>query len=133
MGRTTATVTTKQEVRIAPAVQRKLLVELNGYAALHTESKALEAGKKEHGEAVLRLAVKNIDGDKFSLEGYKVAVKRNGTKRSLNVDKLIKRLVKDGKYSVTSAQAVIDDCTDENPVKDHVRITLPGGKDDDNS
>ena len=128
MPRATTTVTTTQEVTIAPKVQRKILTELQGYAALHSEVKALEGEKKGHSAAVLQLAIENVEGDKFAVEGFKIAVKRNQKKRSFNTDKLVKRLSKDGKYSVKAALALIEDCTDENDVKDHVRITVPGEK-----
>lgn len=124
------TVRTEQEVSIAPKLQRQLKTELEGYEACSIEIKALDATKKDHGAEVLRLS-EQIDGDKFAVEGYKVAVKRNQKKRSLNRDKLVKRLVKDGKYTVKAALAVLEDCTDETPVKDHVRITIPGQRDEE--
>ena len=126
-----ATVTTTQEVTIAPKIVKKLLVELHGYGAITTELKALDSAKKDHSNKVLELAIEGVDGDKFSLEGYKVAVVRGAKNQRLSTEKLIKRLVKDGKYSVKAAMAIIEDCTDEKPKKDHVRITIPGEQEDE--
>lgn len=131
MPKLTATVTTRQEVTIAPKVQRKLLTELHGYAAVSSEMKALKESKEGHSASVLALADEGVDGDKFEIEGYKVAVVKGAKQRTFNKEKLIKRLVKDGKYSVKAAQAVIEDCTDDAPKKDHVRITVPGEKADE--
>lgn len=135
----TATVTTKQQVTISPKVVRKLLVELNGYAALSKEIKLLRKGDKDagisgledHSANVLRLATEGVDGDKFEIEGFKVAVVKGARDRRLDKDALIKRLVKDGKYSVRAAQALMDDCTRETEKKTHCRITVPGEKDND--
>lgn len=131
MSRLTATVTTRTEVTIAPKVQRKLLTELNGYATVASEMKALDESKKGHSASVLALAEQGVDGDKFELEGFKVAVVKGARDRRLDKDALIKRLVKDGKYSVKAAQALIEDCTSDKPKVDHVRITVPGEKKDD--
>lgn len=126
MPKLTTTVTTRTEVTILPRVQRKLLTELRGYASIAGEMKALKADKENHSAAVLRLADEGVDGEKFELEGFKVAVVKGAKQRTLNREKLIKRMVKDGKYSVNAAQAVLEDCTDDSPKKNHVRITIPG-------
>ena len=93
----TTTVTTKQEVTIAPKVARKLLTELNGYAAVSAEIKALSEAKTNHSAAVLALADEGVDGEKFELGGFKVAVVKGARDRRLDKEALIKRLVKDGK------------------------------------
>lgn len=126
----TITVTTTQQARISPKVERKLLTELRGYGSIATEMKALEGAKRGHSGAVLQLALEGVDGDRFELEGYKVAVVKGAKNRKLSTDKLIKRLVKDGKYSVKAAQAVLEDCTEDVPKKDHVRISVPGEGED---
>lgn len=131
MPRLTATVTTKTEVTIAPKVQRKLLTELHGYASVASEMKALKESKEGHSAAVLKLANEGVDGDKFDLDGFKVAVQRGIPDRRLDKDKLIKRLVKDGTYSVKAATALIADCTTEKPKKNFVKITVPGEKDEE--
>jgi hypothetical protein len=131
MPRATTTVTTTQEVTIAPKVQRKLLTELHGYNAIVSEWKALKEGKEGHSAKVLELSLEGVDGEKYELEGFKVAVVKGAKNRKLNTSKLIKRMVKDGTYSMKAAQALLEDCTDESPKKDHVRITCPGEKDDE--
>ena len=124
------TISTTQQARISPKVERKLLTELRGYGSIATEIKALDAVKREHSDAVLYLSLEGVEGDKFEIEGYKVAVVKGAKNRKLSTDKLIKRLVKDGKYSVKAAQAVLEDCTEDVPKKDHVRITVPGEGED---
>ena len=126
-----ATVTTTQEVTIAPKIVKKLITELHGYGAIAAEMKGLDSAKKGHSSRVLELAIEGVAGDKFELEGYKVAVVKGAKNRKLSTDKLIKRLVKDGKYSVKAAQAVLNDCTDETPKKDHVRISVPGDSEEE--
>lgn len=129
MPRLTTTVTTTTQVTIAPKVQKKLLTELHGYAVVSREMKALKASKEDHSATVLKLAEAGVDGDKFEIEGFKVAVVKNAKNRKLNIEKMIKRFLKDGTYSVKAAQALIEDCTDDTDKKDHVRITVPGEKD----
>lgn len=128
MPRQTATVTTKQEVTIAPQVARHLLTELDGYAAISKEMKALDESKRNHSDRVLHLSEK-VDGDKFELEGYKVAVVRGARDRRLDKDQLIKHLVRDGKYTLKGAQKLLNDCTTDKEKKMHVRITVPGDAD----
>lgn len=130
MSRQTTTVTTIQEVTITPKIVKKLVTELNGYAVVQRELKALDEAKRGHSDAVLQLAIEGVDGDKFKLEGFGVAVVRGAKDRRFDKEKLIKRLVKDGKYSTKAAMALVEDCTTEKPKKDHVRITCPGEDDE---
>lgn len=126
MPKQTTTVTTTTEVTIAPKVRRQLLTELQGYAALATEIKVLTAGKNDHSAEVLRIATEHVDGDKFEIEGHKVAVVRGAKDKRLDKQALLKRLVGDGKYSLKAAMALLEDCSPEKSKKDHVRITIPG-------
>lgn len=130
MPRVTATVTTTQQVTIAPKVQRKLLTELHGYQTVAAELKALTESKAGHSAAVLALS-DEVDGEKFQLEGFKVAVVKGARDRRLDKDALVKRLVRDGKYSLKAATALIEDCTTDKPKKDFVKITVPGERDEE--
>lgn len=123
-------VTTTQTVSIKPQVQKKLLTELHGYATIAGEMKGLKTAKEDHSASVLALAMANVEADKFELEGYKVAVVRGALDRRLDKDAVVKRLVKDGKYSLKAAMALMEDCTSEKPKKDHVRVTVPGEADE---
>lgn len=131
VGNLTVSVKTEQKIAIAPKVQRKMLTELNGYAVIAREMKTLKTGKDGHSASVLELALANVEAEKFELEGFKIAVVKDAKNRKLNIDKLIKRLVKDGKYSVNAANAVLLDCTDETSKKTHIRITPPGEEESD--
>lgn len=123
--KTTTTVTTQTEVTIAPKVAKKLQTELHGYALVTSELKALEEAKRGHSDAVLQLAIDNVEGDKFALDGFKVAVVRGAKDSRLDKDALVKRLVGDGKYSLKAAQALLEDCTRVTSKRDHVRISVP--------
>lgn len=122
----TTTITTKQVVNILPKVQRQLMTELNGYATMAAEMKGLDSAKKAHSTSVLDIALAHIDAEKFELNGYKVAVVKGALDRRLDKDAVVKRLVKDGTYSLKAAMALMEDCTTEKPKKDHCRITCPG-------
>jgi flagellar hook assembly protein FlgD len=124
-------VTTTTETVIAPKVAKQLLTELEGYALAGAEAKVYTTIKNDHSAAVLELALEGVDGDKFSIGEYKVAVVKGAKNKRLNQSKLIKRMVGDGKYSMKAAIALLEDCTDESPKKDHVRITVKGEKEDD--
>ena len=125
------TVTTTQEVTIAPKIAKMLTTELQGYADVVQQMKIYDEAKTGHSAEVLRLALNHVDGDKFKVDGFGVAVVRGAMDRRLNKDKLLKRLVAEGKYSLKAAMALLQDCTDEKPKKDHVRITVPGDKESD--
>ncbi len=131
MSRATLTQTMTQTVKLQPKVQRQLLTELNGYASIAAEMTGLDAAKKAHSSSVLALALREVDADKFELEGYKVAVVKGARDRRLDKEAVVKRLVKDGKYSLKAAMALIEDCTSDKPKKDHVRITVPGEAEDE--
>lgn len=131
MTRAKVTTTTTEEVVISAKVQRKLLTELEGYAALNTEQKAMKAGMDEHRSNILEIANAEVEADKFEIEGYKVAVVKGAKDRRLDKKKVIARLVKDGKYSTKAAMALLEDCTTEKPKKDHVRVTVPGSEEGD--
>jgi flagellar hook assembly protein FlgD len=119
-------VTTTTETVIAPKVAKQLLTELEGYALAGAEAKVYTTIKNDHSAAVLELALEGVDGDKFSIGEYKVAVVKGAKNKRLNQSKLIKRMVGDGKYSMKAAIALLEDCTDESPKKDHVRISVRG-------
>lgn len=131
-GRNRIVIKTEQQVTIAPKVAKKLLTELNGYAAITAEIKALDEAKKGHTQAVLELS-EQVDGDKYTLEGYKVAVVKGATDSRLDKEKLLKRLVADGHYSLKSAQALLSDVTVTKSKRDHVRISVPGERGDNDN
>jgi hypothetical protein len=125
------TTTVTEEVKLSPKLERQILTELQGYAACHAESKALKAGADEHRNNLFALADANVDADSFQVEGFKIAVVRNAIDRRLDKQKLVKRLVKDKKYTAEAAMALLADCTTDKPKKDHVRVTVPGEESSD--
>lgn len=132
MSKAKITTTTTTTVKLTPKVERQILTELQGYQACHGEMKALKDGADEHRENILALADEHAaDADGFEVEGFKVAVVRGAKDRRLDKQKLVKRLVKDRKYTAEAAMALLEDCTTEKPKKDHVRVTVPGEESED--
>lgn len=125
MAKSTVTTTVTEQITIAPKVQRKLLTELQGYASCQAEQKVLKVAADEHRANILTIADAEVEAEKFEIEGFKVAVVKGAMDRRLDKQALLKRLVKDGHYSLKSAQAMLDDCTTERTKKDHVRVTCP--------
>ncbi len=134
MSKLTQQVTTKQtvktELKLKPSVQRKLLAELNSYASVAAEAKALKAVGDSHRDNVLAMH-DEIGEKKFEIGGFKVSLTTDAESRKLDKDKLIKRLVSDGKYSVKAATALLEDCTTSTPKKAYATIRVPGEKESD--
>lgn len=131
MPKVTTTVTTREEVRIAPKIQRKLLVELQSYGTLAAESKAIKGAMDGHRSKVLAIADAEVGEKKFEIEGYKVAVVSDAEDRRLDRIKLVKLLISDGHYSSTSAEDLLDRATTRKAKKAYAKITAPGGDDDE--
>ena len=128
--RNKATVTTVQEITIAPKLQKQLINELHGYQQFAEEMKVLKEGKEGCSAKVLTLS-DEAGVEKYKLEGFGVSVIKGARDRRLDKEELIGRLVKDGKYSMKAALALVEDCTTDKPKKDYVKITCPGEREDD--
>jgi hypothetical protein len=131
MPKVTTTVTTREEVRIAPKLQRKLLVELQSYGELAMERKGITKSMDGHRAKVLAIADAEVGEKKFEIEGYKVAVVNDAEDRRLDRIKLVKLLISDGHYSSTSAEDLLDRATTRKAKKAYVKITAPGDTDDE--
>lgn len=134
MGRLAQQVTTKQtvktELKLKPSVQRRLLNELRSYAGVAAEAKALKAAGDGHRATILGMQ-DEIGEKKFEIDGFKVALTTDAEDRRLDKDKLVKRLIRDGHYSLKSAQALLEDCTTRKPKKPYATIRVPGEQDDE--
>lgn len=118
--------TVLQEVtpKILPKLTQKLLTDLRIYGEKHLAIKELETEKERAAELILQNGIET-DEEKFEIEGYGVKLVLNGTKKSLDKDKLVKRLALKTKLTVEQIQAIIAACTEETPTKPYASITLP--------
>ena len=76
--------------------------------------KVLKEGKEGCSAKVLTLS-DEAGVEKYKLEGFGVSVIKGARDRRLDKEKLIGRLVKDGKYSMKAALALVEDCTTDKP------------------
>lgn len=120
----TVTQVVTEQIKIAPKLAERILQSLRSYAALKAQSKQTEKLLTEDRETVLRLGV-DTGYDKFELDGFKVTLVLDSTKKSLDKAKLVKLMVAAG-LSVVKAQAVIEKATVESPTKPYAKITVPG-------
>lgn len=110
-------VTTTQtvEVKLKPSLRRKLLNELNAYAALHAQLKSIEAQMDAH-KATLEECVIESGEQSLELEGFKTTmVFQNRTK----LDKQL--FVEQGGTLAQLANATVPVTT-----KPYLLVTVPG-------
>lgn len=116
----TATVTTTEEVRLAPKLRQKLMTELRTYESLTGQIKVLEAARNKHKAAVD--AIRDEIGEQsIKLAGYTVTLCAP-TRKKFNE----KRFVSSG-----GDLKLYQNAFDEVPVKAYTRISLPGEKADE--
>lgn len=112
-----ATTTQTLEVKISPAIKRRLLTNLKIYHELKIEADALKAAMDKHKAEVTKL--RELTGEKaLGLEGFKTKWVV-GTHKKLDKKKLVE---------LGCALAWIDEATDEKPKKPYELITCPGEK-----
>ncbi len=121
----TITTTQTTELKLAPALKRRLLTKLRTYADLYLQAKTLKAAQGKLKDEVESLF---IDADEFAalqdgaaVEGFRLKYV-SPVRKKLNIKKLLAQ-------GVTLAQ--IAQATDEVPTKPYTKITVPGEKDDD--
>jgi hypothetical protein len=131
MTKITTTTVTKNEVRIQPKTQRKLLAELRAYGSIAAEAKSLKVSMDGHRARVLEIGNEEVGEAKFEIEGYKVALVNDAEDRRLDKQKLIKFLVSDGHYSVKSAETLLERATTCKSKKAYAKITAPGEERED--
>ncbi len=115
-----ATVTTTQDVRLAPAFRKKLLTKLSTYAGLKAQRDAIEHAMKKASDEIGEL--RDETGEmSLKLDGYSITLVA-GTRKVFNK----KDFVANG-----GDLAIYDNSFDEVPSKAYNRISLPGAKNDD--
>lgn len=115
--RTTVEATTTHEIKLAPAIKRKLLTELKAYEALKLQIKALEHAADKRKATIGKL--RDETGEQsLSIDGFTTTLV-SGVRESLDKQKLIAQ-------GVTTAQ--IEAATVLKPIECYEKITLPGAK-----
>ena len=112
-----ATVTQTIEVQLKPSLKRKLLNELNTYAALHAQLKSLEAEMDAHKITIEECLIESGE-ESLSLDGFKA------TMVFAQRSKLDKKLfVQQG-----GTLAQLENATVTAPAKPYLRVSVPGQK-----
>lgn len=114
--KSTPTVTTTKQVKLAPQLKKKLLVAMKEHAAIAAQIKVLEFAKKGKRDKVEDILVNEIGEESLSIDGYK-ATFISPIKTRLDKAKLIAQ-------GVTMAQ--IEMATITTPGKSYTKITAPG-------
>ena len=109
------TTTTPTEVKLKPTLKAKLLAELNTYAKLHAQLKAIEADM-ETRKAVIGGYREDAGVETLTLQGFHVTRVSGGTRGTLNKMKLIE-------MGVTTE--MLEEATDYEPVKPFEKVTCP--------
>ena len=110
----TATVTTTKEIRLQPALRKKLLTKLNTYAGLKSQMKTLEHSLKKLSDEIGEL--RDETGEQsVKLEGFTITLVAN-TRKQFNE----KAYIANG-----GDLAIYNQSFDEVPVKAFNKITLP--------
>ena len=113
----TVTATTTTEVKLRPALRRKLLTELRAYATIDEQMKVLQHAKDKRKDTIGKIR-EEVGEQSISLEGFKVTLVAP-VRSTLNKLKLIAQGV---------TVAMIEAATDIVPGKAYERITLPNEK-----
>lgn len=120
----TVTQVVTEQIKIAPKLAERILQSLRSYAALKAQHKTIDKLITEDRESVLRLGVET-GYDKFELDGFKVTLVLDSTKKSLDRPRLIKLLLAAG-LSVKKINECLEKATVESPTKPYPKITVPG-------
>jgi hypothetical protein len=116
----TITATTQTEVKLSPAVKRRLMMKLSSYAELAVQRKAIKASMKKI-EAEVGTIRETTGETSIAVDGFKIT-KVGGTTKSLDKKKLVE---------LGCALAWIEEATTEKPKRAYEKITCPGDKGDD--
>lgn len=116
---TKATVTTTEEVKLAPKLEKQLRQRLQNYAALKAEVASLIAALDDEKAAIGKLREKT-GHTSVQLDGFTVT-QVTGVTSKLDKKKLIQ---------LGCAAAWIEEATVTTPKKPYELVTVPGEKDD---
>jgi hypothetical protein len=115
----TVTTTTTTQVKIAPAIKRKLMTELRAYADLKTKRDALDAAMKKSRSKV-EDCLGDIGESSLTVDGFRTTLVAP-VRTTLSEEKLIAQGVTVDQIAAAKVQT---------PTKAYVKITCPGEKDE---
>lgn len=116
----TATVSTTQEVKLAPKLRAKLMKDLRAYQALDLTLKETKA-KMDALKASIEESREETGEQKVSLEGFAISLVAP-IKKTFNP----KLFVAEG-----GDLAIYNASFEDKPVKAYTKVTVPGAKDED--
>ena len=112
------TVTTTTEIQIKPSVRARLLKELNTYAALRSELKAIEA-KMDAGKARIGAIREETGEQKLEIDGFSVCLVAP-IRKKFNPKKFV---------AIGGDLALYNEATEDVTSKPYEKVTCPGPKD----
>lgn len=115
---TTVTTTTKEEVKLKPAVRARLVKSLRVYADLRDQLKVIEAAMDKHKAEIGKIR-DEAGVTALAIEGFKVTQVSN-LRTTLDKKKLIE-------MGVTTE--MLEEATTTKPGRPYEKITCPGQKD----
>lgn len=117
---TKATVTTTEQIKLAPALAKKLLVKFKAYQELKAQAEAIDAAMKAHKSEIRKLR-ESVGVAGLALEGF-TTTNVAPVRQVLNHKKLVE---------LGCALAWIEEATESKPSRPYEKITVPGGKDEE--
>lgn len=114
------TATTTHTITIEPKLRRQLLKELRLWAELHAQEKAIKLAKAKHAKTVEDIQTE-VGESTLDLEGFKSTI----------VAPMRKKLDKKKFVALGGKLDLLEKATVETPGKAYVKITPPGGKDEE--
>lgn len=125
-------ITTKQtvttEVTLKPRVQAEILTHCKTYQTELARRKAADTMMDVQREAVLQLGLEHVEGNKFEVDGFKIALVTDAETSKLDKDRLKKLLMAKTKLSLADLDALFERSTKKTPTKPYSKITPPGEK-----
>lgn len=116
----TTTTTVTKEVKLDARLKRRLLTEFRTYAELKQQADALKAAMDKHKDSIAKLREETGEMS-ISLEGFKTS-RVQPTRSVLNKKKLVE---------LGCAVAWIEEATETKPTKAYEKVTVPGGRDEE--
>lgn len=117
---TTVEATTTHELKLAPQVKKKLKTNLDAYADLKLQRDAIDHAMRKHKDVVEGILT-DVGESSLKLDGYTSTIVSQ-VRKKLDQMKLI---------ALGVSMDIIERATVETPTKPYLKITVPGGKDEE--
>lgn len=118
---TTVEATTVREIRLVPQLKKKLKTNLDAYADLKLQREAIDHAMNKHRDAVEKI-MEEVGEGSLKLDGYTMTIIK-AVRKTIDKMKLMT------KFGLTIDQ--IEEASTEKATKPYVKISLPGGRDDE--